>query len=56
MKIEIKKKAELKKRCGKGVLLSCGIGLLLALSACAKEDAAPTQAGASVAERQAGGV
>jgi len=55
MKIGVKKKAELKKCCGKGTLFSCGIGLLLALSACAKEDTAPTQAGASVAASQAGG-
>ena len=54
MKIGVKKKAELKKCCGKGTLFSCGIGLLLALSACAKEDAAPTQAGTSVATSQAG--
>ena len=54
MKIGVKKKAELKKCCGKGTLFSCGIGLLLALSACAKEDTAPTQAGASVAASQAG--
>ena len=38
MKIGVKKKAELKKCCGKGTLFSCGIGLLLALSACAKEE------------------
>lgn len=54
MKIGVKKKAGLKKCCGKRTLFSCGIGLLLALSACAKEDAAPTQAGASAAASQAG--
>ena len=54
MKIGVKKKAELKKNGVKGALFACSTGLLLVLSACAKEGASPAQAGASVAAPQAG--
>ena len=54
MKIGVKKKAELKKNGVKGALFACSTGLLLALSACAKEGAAPAQTGANEAARQAG--
>ena len=54
MKIGVKKKAELKKNGVKGALFACSTGLLLVLSACAKEGASPAQAGASVAISQAG--
>ena len=54
MKIGVRKKAELKKNGVKGALFACSTGLLLVLSACAKEGASPAQAGASVAISQAG--
>ena len=54
MKIGVKKKAELKKNGVKGALFACSTGLLLVLSACAKEGAAPAQTGANEVARQAG--
>ena len=54
MKIGVKKKAELKKNGVKGALFACSTWLLLVLSACAKEGAAPAQTGANEAARQAG--